>query len=147
MKLTPHLLAASVSLAVLAFGCNQAQEPAAAAEEKPRMYEMSELASLMEQMYKDNEAIRQRILEGEIPQSFPEDFKKIHTADPTDPNEINETYHAMADAYLQAVDAVTEADSATVKRAFNNLVQTCVSCHQIYCQGPIKRIQKLHIPE
>lgn len=146
MKITPHLLAASVSLAVLAFGCNQAQEPVAA-EEKPRMYEMSELASLMEQMYKDNQSIRERIMNGEIPASFPEDFKRIHTAAATDPKEINETYHAMADAYLQAVDAVTTSDSTTVKRAFNNLVQSCVSCHQIYCQGPIKRIQKLHIPE
>ena len=29
--------------------------------------------------------------------------------------------------------------------AYNNVVTGCVACHQTYCPGPVKRLQKLII--
>lgn len=151
MRLNKILLTAGLGLAVFVIGCSHTAEKAEKAEkpvkEEPRLYKMSELALLMEKMYKDNEAMKKEIQAGKLPESFPEDFMNIHTAAATDPSEINETFHAMADAYLQAMDGIVRADSSTVTRAYNNMVQTCVSCHQLYCQGPIPRIEKLRIPE
>lgn len=115
--------------------------------EESQMYEASELASLMRQMYEDNDSLRTLIMSGEVPASFPEDFYTIHTAQATDPDEINETFHALAEEYMKNMEAIIHADKATVVAEFNNMVNTCVSCHQIYCQGPIPKIRKLTIPD
>jgi cytochrome c553 len=124
-----------------------AEAPAAeATAEKPQMYEYSELAALMEKMYQDNAALKKEIEAGKVPQSFPEDFLRMHDAEATDPNDKNDTYHALAKVYLSQMDSIVQSpDAAHAKRAFNNMVTTCVNCHQVFCQGPIPRIQKLRI--
>lgn len=112
------------------------------------MYEASELAALMRKMYEDNLDIRQEILDGKLPKSFPEDFKTIHTAQATDPEEINETFHALADQYLKNIAAIEKAeDPASAKIAYNEMIATCASCHQIYCQGPLAKIRKMRITD
>ncbi len=111
------------------------------------MYQPSELASLMRAMYEDNLKIKADIEKGIVPTTFPEDFYNIHTAKATDPSEINATFKSFADLYLTNMHEITDSDSTTVVKAFNNMVNTCISCHQIYCQGPIPKIKKLYIPE
>jgi cytochrome c556 len=138
-----------LALLVVLVACNQAEESPVAESnpEKPRMYEPSELASLMRSMYEDNMELKKAIEEGYIPESFPEDFYKIHTANATNPGDINETYKALADKYLQDMERVIQSDEASVRRNFNEMVNTCISCHQIFCQGPIPKIKKLAIQE
>ena len=46
-------------------------------EKKFEMYEMSEMASLMEQMYAHNQQLRLRIIKGDTVGKFPEFFNKI----------------------------------------------------------------------
>ena len=100
----------------------------------------------MEQMYVENAELKKQIEAGQVPASFPEDFLKMHSAEATDPNDKNETYHALANVYLAQMDSIVNApDAAGAKKAFNNMVTTCVSWHQVFCQGPIPRIQKLRI--
>lgn len=115
-----------------------------AAEKELDMYEASELASLMRRMYEDNLKLKKQIEEGNIPQSFPEEFKKIHTAEATNPDELNETYDALAQQYIKNMEAIAAADdAASAKIAYNNMVGTCASCHQIYCTGPLAKIKKM----
>ena len=130
-------------------GCNNGEEKKSGEKSttEKEMYQPSELASLMRAMYEDNLKIKQDIEKGIVPESFPEDFYKIHTAEATDPSEINATFKSFADLYLTNMHEITDSDSTTVKKAFNNMVSTCISCHQIYCQGPIPKIKKLYIPE
>ena len=110
------------------------------------MYEVSELAALMRQMYEDNLEIKKQIEEGNIPESFPQDFYTIHNAKATNPNDKNATFKALADQYLQNMEAITQAEnSKQAKLAYNSMISTCASCHQIYCPGPLPKIKRMKI--
>ena len=64
------------------------------------MYQMTEMAALMEQMYVDNKRLRERIIKGEAVGSFPDHYLKIHTAEMTDPSENDAFFKARAKAYI-----------------------------------------------
>lgn len=108
------------------------------------MYEASELALLMRGMYEKNLDIRQQIIDGNIPESFPEDFKTIHTAEATE--ELNETFKSLAVQYIANMEAITQAKSPKEGiEAYNSMINTCASCHTIYCQGPLAKIRRMRI--
>lgn len=112
------------------------------------MYEASELASLMRQMYEGNLDLKKQIAEGKVPESFPEEWKKIHTAEATNPEELNETFDALAKQYIANMESIAEAKStAEAKIAYNAMVGTCASCHQIYCTGPLAKIKKMRFSQ
>ncbi len=116
-------------------------------EKKLEMYQDSELALLMRKMYKDNLEIRDSIISGEIPESFPEDFYSIHTANATEPEKLDDTFRALADTYLNNMKIITKAkNSEEAKAAYNNMINTCASCHTLYCPGPLAKIKKMKIP-
>ena len=48
------------------------------------MYEMSEMAALMEQMYVDNQRLKEQIIKGDTIGDFPQHFAKIHESVLTD---------------------------------------------------------------
>lgn len=132
-------------------GCNQSQSseaseaPAPAKQEKTlEVKQASELALLMRSMYEENLEVRKRIMEGDIPESFPEDFVKIHSAQSAE--NLNETYYALADQYSKNLEAITQAQTKEEGiKAYNGMVSTCASCHTIYCQGPLAKIKKMRI--
>ena len=136
----------------LLLSCSQKEEKEAKVEQKEEkvldMYETSELADLMRKMYEDNLEIRKQILEGNIPASFPEDFYTIHTAQATDPSELDATFKSLADTYLLNMKAITESTTKKdAKIAYNNMIMTCASCHQLYCQGPLPKIRRMTIKD
>lgn len=114
--------------------------------EKPVMYKSSELALLMRKMYEDNDTIRNMILRGEWPDEFPSYFAELHTANATTPSDINDTYHGLAEEYLQRYDSLKKAPPALRREAYNYFISGCISCHQVYCNGPIPKIKKLLLP-
>lgn len=120
----------------------QKQEPVAKKEFK--MYEMSEMAALMEQMYADNQQVRQRIIAGDAAGSFPEYIKKIHTSAMTDQSENDAFFKEQAAKFINAQEKIY-SDPANAKQHFNDAVSSCVACHQGKCEGPIPRIKKLYI--
>jgi hypothetical protein len=108
------------------------------------MQETSELALLMRDMYDKNLALKKQIKNGEIPESFPEDFLTIHTAKATE--ELNETFDALAKEYIANMQAITQAKNKEEGIiAYNNMIGTCASCHSIYCQGPLAKIKRMKI--
>ena len=111
------------------------------------MYKTSELAELMRNMYTDNEAIKDRIMKGEWPDSFPSYFAQLHTAKATDPSDINDTYKGLADIYLQRFNELKEAPVEKRVASYNALVDGCLSCHQVFCSGPVPKIKKLLITQ
>ncbi len=144
-----------VLLFAFALSCTQKTEPVAeepveetaSNAEAANMYKASELAQLMRNMYDSNMEMKKQIMEGKLPESFPEDFAKIHSAVATDPTVKTDAFHGMADYFVENMKAIEEADSTQIISSFNNMVNTCVSCHQMYCKGPIPKIKKLYIPE
>lgn len=147
------VIAGILSMVFFAVACNEpapAEEPAvegqSAVQEEIIMPESSELALLMRKMFDENMAMKQGILNGELPTSFPEEFLAIHSSNATEPEKITEAYHAMADAYLESVKNVVAADQEHSVTAFNNMVTSCINCHKtVACMGPIPKIKQLRI--
>lgn len=133
-----------------AIACSQnAEQPAktteAAKPKKSNMYEPSELAQLMRDLHSASAEWKNEIEAGGDITPIPEWAKDIKTAEATDPNDLNDTFYAMATAYLASLQDFEKADKESVKAYFNNTISNCVNCHQVFCQGPIPKIKKLYV--
>lgn len=108
------------------------------------MYEMSEMAALMEQMYVDNERLKSRIIKGDTIGKFPQHFIKIHKAVMTDESDKDAFFEEQAAKFIKAQALIYE-DPANAKVHFNQGIDACIRCHEVKCGGPIPKIKKLYI--
>ncbi|MFD2600898.1 hypothetical protein [Flavobacterium suzhouense] len=113
-------------------------------EKEFKMYEMSEMAALMEQMYVDNQRLKERIVNGDTIGNFPKHFLKIHVSVMTDEKDNDAFFKEQAGKFLKAQELIYK-DSLNAKKHFNDAVSSCVACHEQKCEGPIPRIKKLYI--
>lgn len=113
-------------------------------EKKLEMYEMSEMATLMEQMYVDNKRLKERIKKGDTIGTFPKHFLKIFTAKFTDETENDLFFKQKAKDYI-TVQQLIYRDPKNAIKHFNTGVDACLKCHESKCGGPIPRIKKLYI--
>lgn len=126
-------------------GCNKKEEKPI--EEKEfKMYQMSEMALLMEQMYVDNMRLKNKIMKKESLGKFQDYFLKIHTSKFTDSTDNNEHFKKNALIFIESQKLIF-SDSINEKKNFNTMVQNCITCHEGNCGGPIVRIKKLLISE
>jgi hypothetical protein len=121
-----------------------AKEEAPAVEKEFKMYEMSEMSALMEQMYVDNVRLKERIKNGDTIGKFPDHFMKIHASAMTDETENDAFFKAQAAKFIKAQELIYK-DTLNAKKHFNDAVSTCIKCHEAKCEGPIVRIKKLYI--
>lgn len=149
----------SILIAILIAGC-QSRDPdksvasrdSASVEKNPvkgkkfEMYEMSEMSMLMEQMYVDNQRLKERIKNGETIGEFPDHFAKIHSAVMTDPGENDAFFKEQAQAFIKAQELIYK-DPENAQKHFNDGVDACIQCHEVKCAGPIARIKKLYIKQ
>ena len=136
--------------ALLCFSCKKEEQSnscdkkeSSSSEKKFDMYEMSEMASLMEQMYKDNEHLKKRIIKDDTIGKFPNHFLKIHAV-MTDKQENDAFFKAQAANFIKAQELIYE-DPTNAKEHFNAGIDVCIQCHEVKCGGPIPRIKKLYI--
>jgi hypothetical protein len=113
-------------------------------EDAFEMYKMSEMAALMEQMYLDNELLKERILNGDSIGKFPEYFTKIKEAVLTDETDKDVFFKTQAISFIEAQELIYK-DPENAKEHFNNGIDACIQCHQVKCGGPIPKIKKLYI--
>ena len=113
-------------------------------EEGFEMYEMSEMAALMEQMYVDNQRLKDRILKGDTIGKFPQHFTRIHEAVLTDETDKDEFFNDQAKKFIEAQELIYK-DPENAKTHFNNGIDACIKCHEVKCGGPIPKIKKLYI--
>ncbi len=114
-------------------------------KEKLVMYQPSELALLMEEMYVHNDSLKNQILNGETLTQFPEEILNIHTAEMTSNFSRDETFLSFADAFVENQKAIYIASPENAKQRYNTTINTCIACHQTSCTGAIPKIQKLLI--
>lgn len=132
-------------------GCNQTTEAEVKTEAKEtkklEMSEASELVLLMREMYDTNLELKKKLENGEMPPSFPEDFYTLHDAVATKgmiSDKNRNTFEALADQYKDDLKEIENAPTpALAKIAYNKMVLTCASCHQVYCQGPLPKIKRM----
>lgn len=115
-------------------------------EKKLEMYQMTEMALLMEQMYVDNKRLKERIIKGDTIGTFPKHFLKIHTAVMTDESDNDSFFKEQAANYIKSQQLIYQ-DPKNAKMHFNKGVDACLKCHEQKCGGPIPRIKKLYIKE
>lgn len=113
-------------------------------EKKLEMYQMSEMAALMEQMYIDNQRVKENIKNGNSIGKFPDHYFKIYSAKFTDETDNDLFFKVKAKEYIAAQQLLYN-DSKNTKEHFNAGVAVCISCHESKCGGPIQRIKKLYI--
>ena len=111
---------------------------------KFEMYQMSEMAALMEQMYVYNLEVKKRIINGDTLGKFPKFFNKIYTSKFTTSDDNDFFFQENAKKYI-AVQKLIYSDSINAKKHFNDGANACITCHQGKCGGPIPRIKKLFI--
>ena len=112
--------------------------------EEFEMYEMSEMAALMEQMYVDNERLKERIMKGDTIGKFPQHFIRIHKAVMTDETDKDAFFDEQAAKFIKAQELIYQ-DPKNAKEHFNNGIDACIKCHEVKCGGPIPKIKKLYI--
>lgn len=108
------------------------------------MYQMSEMAALMEQMYAESMRTKALIENGETPTEFPKYFLKINTSKFTDESDNDAFFKQIAQEYLVAQKLIYSDPNHATKH-FNASVDACIKCHENKCGGPITRIKKLYI--
>lgn len=145
-----------VLLAVSFISCQNSKKEETKEEEKQeacktdakskefQMYQMSEMAALMEQMYVDNQRLKDRIIKGDTIGQFPSHFMKIHNAVMTDESDNDAFFKEQAAKFIKAQELIYK-DPKNAKEHFNNGVDACIACHKQKCGGPIPKIKKLYI--
>lgn len=109
-----------------------------------QLYQMSEMASFMEEMYEEHQVLKEQIISGETPDRLNYDLLKLHTARMTDSSAYDEQFKNMAKVFVTYEEKMV-TDSTNAKAHYNQAINLCISCHQLKCTGPIPRIKKLLI--
>ena len=105
----------------------------------------SELALMMRKMVIHAQASKDSVSDMKELPSYPEEFSTIFFAKKTDPNIDKQLFDGLAQVYLNNLKFFYKADKTDRKNAYNALIQSCAGCHQNFCSGPIKRINKLYL--
>lgn len=134
------------SIFFLSCNSNKSEDKNATCEkpkEELKMYEASEMALLMEQMYTYNKQLREKILKNDSLGKLPDYFSKIHSAGMTKGKERDAFFNEKAPVFIKAQTEIYTSKNA--KESFNTMVNACISCHEVKCGGPIERIKTLYI--
>lgn len=102
------------------------------------------MALMMRQMVINADSMKQRILRNEILDSLQFRFIKFYLVEPTDPNVLEPNFFEKSRLHQAAYLEIFKHPKEQVKY-YNLMIASCVSCHQDYCSGPLKRINKLPI--
>lgn len=113
-------------------------------DEPFQLYQMSEMAAFMENMYIDHQRIKDEITAGKKVDTLHYDLSKLFYARMTDSTDRDAEYESMAKLYVEYEEQLV-GDSLQQKETYNKAVNMCISCHQKKCTGPIPRIKKLLI--
>jgi hypothetical protein len=105
----------------------------------------SELALLMRDMVKTTQAIQDSLEQKKSLPSYPEHFGKIFFAKKTDSTINKDLFNGLANGYINSLKYFYASAEKEKINTYNGMVGACESCHENFCQGPIKRIQRFYI--
>ena len=75
-------------------------------------------------------------------EEFKINYNSLHTSKPTDLSlRIDGKYERFADTYINSSKKFINNNS---KENYNSMVNNCIQCHEQFCLGAIKKIQRLY---
>jgi len=112
-------------------------------DKKPKLH----LRQMMRLMFADMMGNRERILTDEEELHFGFDYSTLPLAEATDPGNIeHESYQQKLQKFIDLKGQLSETREKIGRaRLFNEMKNTCVSCHQEYCIGPLRKIKKIFL--
>ena len=102
----------------------------------------SEMAQQMREMTKELEAIKIKLEKNETLVENLLNFELIHHQQVTDSSFNKPHIEPMSIAYDYAVGEFNKDPSI---KNYSSIINNCSSCHQLSCQGPLVKINKLMI--
>jgi len=140
MKLVVALLSNLLFVGLFA-ACEQKvenkEEIATVAPAKP-------MALMMRAIYQQSAEMREWVEAGKPLDSTQFRFLDFHQLEPTDSTVLVEVFYKHNQDFKAAFEDLIRAGAAD-KEKYNTLLTKCVSCHEDFCPGPIKRINKLKL--
>ena len=131
-----------ITLSIITFlSCSSSKEsrnPAVIIDPNPT----SEMAQLMREMTIELDKIKIRLQNNEILENNCLDFALIHEAEVTDISFNKPHIMPMSKAFHYVVNEFNKEPNI---KNYNSIINNCVSCHQLSCQGPLMKINKLTI--
>lgn len=102
------------------------------------------MAMMMRAIYDQSAEMRQWVEAGKPLDSTHFRFLDFHQLEPTDSTVLVEVFYKHNQDFKAAFEDLVRAGEAD-KEKYNTLLTKCVSCHEDFCPGPIKRINKLKL--
>lgn len=127
-----------IALAIVFFKCDDSTR----VERQKTQGQDSELALLMRQMHVDAKEIKEEIINDNSLSDYNLNNDFLLDATPTKSNVKGVKFESMARYYLQKSDSLYHNPT---KGSYNQMVESCIVCHQAFCPGPVKTIKKLKI--
>jgi hypothetical protein len=131
--------------------CNLKQEdptPPLVSVKAGEAEKISELAVYMREVHQHSKIFREELInenDPEISEAYTERLNDIFFAEPTDHKVSGDKFNQLASEFLQENKMFFLAEKEEKIFRFNSMINSCVSCHQEFCPGPIKKINKLMI--
>jgi hypothetical protein len=133
-----------LGLLIVLMACGQ-QEPTAdkvVVQKKQQLPEAKPMAMMMRAIYEQSRDMRSKVVEGESLDSAFYRFMAFHELEPTDSTVLIEVFYEHNEDFKAAFENLLRSSN---KETYNAMLTQCVSCHEDFCPGPIKRINKLRI--
>ncbi|MBA4303707.1 MAG: hypothetical protein C0424_05725 [Sphingobacteriaceae bacterium] len=141
MRIQAFLLLFAVMLA----SCSQpAAEQSATAEVAAKVESAKPMALMMRAIYDQSKSMKQQLDSGNTLDASFYRFMEFHQLEPTDSTVLVEVFYEHNEKFKAAYEELLRASN---KPAYNAMLTACVNCHEDFCPGPIKRINKLRYAE
>jgi hypothetical protein len=101
----------------------------------------SELSALMRVCVDDLIAAKQALASGQVPRPMRPTHRRMRCSWHSKEDTRNETFDGLARSYLDAVEGFDRGPS---QEQYNAVVQGCVTCHSVFCGGPLDLIEDLY---
>jgi cytochrome c553 len=138
------LLALTAVLLLVACSQTEPKETAASKPAKSQIEDAKPMALMMRAIYEQSSVMRGKVEAGEALDSSFYRFMEFHELEPTDSTVLVEVFYEHNEDFKKAFEDLLKASN---KDTYNAMLTQCVSCHEDFCPGPIKRINKLRFQE
>jgi hypothetical protein len=100
--------------------------------------------ALMMRMMADNaDSMKVQLLRGEKLESSHYPFLRFYLLEPTDTSVLKLQFFENARLFQESYNNLFK--NSNQKQMYNVVIGKCINCHEMYCNGPLKRIRKMFI--